>query len=340
MKAMTTTTIRSLTASAKLGWGRSQMMSGRAPVGCIPILAAMFTAAFPPGALADVVNMDSFGVTLNNAPIFNDTFSATQALTGPAAGRNQFSGINFPDGTPANYNVMGTVTETGTKAILDTSLGAQVVQTSPFLQRIAINSAVLQTGPANSPFSLTESSPFTTSGVFGVSVPPTPSGFYQVELSDRVASNMGMGEVLSVQVHNCSPAAAACGSLTGPYLLLVDANFLTNTSVSLGVAPLDTSNQQILLELTHPIAGDPTVHGYYAYINNGVEGPLTPLGSATDLFQNLDYTQAGFVQLAPVPEPSTFTLLASAIGGLAGLGWWGRRKATGPGSSLREVTNL
>jgi hypothetical protein len=225
------------------------------------------------------------------------------------------------------------VTETGTKAILDTSLGAQVVQTSPFLQRIAINSAVLQTGPASSPFSLTESSPFTTSGVFGVSVPPTSAGFYQVELSDRVASNMGRGEVLSVQVHNCSPAVAVCGSLTGPYILLVDANFLTNTDVLLGVAPLNTSNQQILFELKHPTAGDPTVDGSYAYINNGVEGALTPLGSATDLFQNLDYTQAGFVQLAPVPEPSSFTLFASSVAAVVGLGCCRRRKATGAGSS-------
>jgi hypothetical protein len=128
---------------------------------------------------------------------------------------------------------------------------------------------------------------------------------------------MGMGEVLSVQVHNCSPAAVVCGSLTGPYIQLVDANFLTNTSVALGAAPLNTSNQQILLELTHPIAGDPTVDGYYAYINNGAAGPLTLLGSATDLFQNLNYTQAGFVQLAPVPEPPSFALLAA---GLAGLG--------------------
>ena len=314
------------------------MMTRRRLAAPIPVLAGIFALGSPMGASADVVDMYNFGVTLNNASIFNDTFSRNQVLTGPAAGQNQFSGINFPDGTSADYNVMGTVTETGTKAILDTSLGAQVVQTSPFLQRIAINSAVLQTGPANSHFSLTESSPFTTSGVFGVSVPPTPAGFYQVELSDRVASNMGMGEVLSVQVHNCSPAAAACGSLTGPYILLVDANFLTNTSVALGVAPLNTSNQQILLELTHPIAGDPTVDGYYAYINNGVEGPLTLLGSATDLFQNLDYTQAGIVQLAPVPEPSSLALLTSSVAGVAGLLWYRRREVRASGS--QQATSL
>jgi hypothetical protein len=133
-----------------------------------------------------------------------------------------------------------------------------------------------------------------------------------------------------MQVHNCSSSVVVCGALTGPYILLGDANFLTNTSVALGDAPLNSSNQQILLELDHPIAGDPTVNGYYAYINNGIEGPLTFLGTATDLFQNLDYTQAGFVQLAPVPEPSSFALLTSAVAGILRLAWCRRRKTPTP----------
>jgi hypothetical protein len=107
---------------------------------------------------------------------------------------------------------------------------------------------------------------------------------------------------------------------------MVDANFASDTTVPLGGVSLDMSNQQILLELTHPTAGDPTVDGWYAYVNGSAVGTMHQLGSAQDLFSNPGYTQAGFTQLAPVPEPSSLTLLASSIPGILGLVWFGRRR--------------
>jgi hypothetical protein len=307
-------------------------------------LAALFTGGLLTAALADVVSMDSFNVTLGPtiSPIatFNDTFSQSQTLAGGSPpGTVLPSGVNFSDGTPGRYIVIGTLNETGNNAVLNTGQAALVTQPPPFFGAIRLNDVDLLTGPPPNPFALTQNVIFSTTGVFNLTVPSTPGGLYQVELSDRVASNMGQGEVLSMAVHNCIAGESLCGSLTGPYIFLADANFATNTTVSLGEVPLDTSNQEILLELTHPTVGDPTVDGYYAYINNGVEGPLTLLGSATDLFSNLNYTQAGFLQLAPVPEPSSLALLASSIAGVAGLVWY-RRKATGPGSSLRQATSL
>jgi hypothetical protein len=47
---------------------------------------------------------------------------------------------------------------------------------------------------------LTPNDAFTTTDLFDLTVPQTVGGFYQVNLSDRVASNMGMGDVLSVAV--------------------------------------------------------------------------------------------------------------------------------------------
>ena len=82
------------------------------------------------------------------------------------------------------------------------------------------------------------------------------------------------------------------------------------------------------MELSHPTAGDPTIDAYYAYASGGMlTTPLTELGTYGGLFANLNYTQAGFTQVAPVPEPSSLTLLVSSIPGILGLVWFRRRKA-------------
>ena len=75
-----------------------------------------------------------------------------------------------------------------------------------------------------------------------------------------------------------------------------------------------------------------TIFGSYAYVNGGMVGPLTPIGSYSGLFTGpgaVGYTQAGFTQLAPVPEPSSLTLLASSIPSVLGYVWLRRRKAAG-----------
>jgi hypothetical protein len=139
-------------------------------------------------------------------------------------------------------------------------------------------------------------------------------------------------------VVNCSAAAptdAQCKSLApGPYVQLVDANAFAGTiPQAIASVPLNTSNQQILLELTKPDPASDTVDGFYEYFNGGMGLGLTPLASYTGLFTGpgtTPYTQAGFVQLAPVPEPSSLLVLAGAIAGVAGLRWRTDRRATGP----------
>jgi hypothetical protein len=205
------------------------------------------------------------------------------------------SGINFPDGSSANFQVTGTVTQTGGKAVLDTALGGRLIQPPPFFAVIGANIVNLLTGPptgtGSTAYSLTANQAFTASALFDLNPPSTPGGLYQLNLSDRVASNGGGG----------------------------------NTSSRINDAPLDTGNQQILLELTNqPTAAVPGVYGFYEYFNNGMGSGLIPLGSYSGLFTgpgDPGYTQAGFTQLAPVPEPSTLTLLASSALGVLGLLW-------------------
>ena len=147
--------------------------------------------------------MDNFDVTLNSVPIFTDTFSTNQVLAGGGgAGTVLPSGVNFSNGTPAHYQIIGTLTETGGKAVFDTALGAHLTQSPPFFPSASAD-VHLADWPADrsrdddaNPLSLTRTSAFATSGLFNLSVPATLGGFYQVNLSDRVQSNFGMGDVI------------------------------------------------------------------------------------------------------------------------------------------------
>jgi hypothetical protein len=194
------------------------MMNRWPLVTCIFVLAAILTLGFLRAASANVVNIDHLAVTLNGAPLFDDSFNAGLTLAGGnLPGAILPSGQNFSNGTPANYAVIGTVTEAGNKGILDSALGAPLVLPPPFLGAISLNNADVLTGPPTvggvpNPISLTPSNAFTTTTLFDLTVPA--SGFYQVELSDRVASNMGMGDVLPVALTNCLPGVADCGSAT------------------------------------------------------------------------------------------------------------------------------
>jgi hypothetical protein len=309
---------------------------------CALVPAALFTLGFLSTASADVVDLHNFDVTLNGSTVFTDNFT-TGTLAG-GSGTVLPAGPTYSDGSTALYQVIGTLQETGTppasKAVLDSAQGALVAQSGVGFPAISINGVTLLTGPRGSPFSLTQTSAFSTSGLFDVAAPATVGGFYQIELSDRAPSNSFLGDVISMQVSNCEAPNVCPGLTPGDYITLSDFNAFAGTSQGLGAVPLDTTNQQILLEMTKPNPASDTVEGEYEYFNNGIGSGLHVLGSYSGLFTGpgtLDYTEAGFVQLAPVPapEPSSLALLASSVFGLA---WLRRRKADGDRSKIETQT--
>jgi hypothetical protein len=291
-------------------------------------LAAVLAPGFMTAASADVVNLYNLNVALSGNPVitnpvFTDSFNANKVLAG-GKGAVLPSGLTYSDGTtPAFYQVIGTVTETGSSpTVLNTAQGGQFTQSSPgFFPVVRINAVTLLTGQPGSPFALTQTGTFATSALFSVS-PPESGGFYQVNLSNRVPSNNFLGDVISVEVDT-----------PGPNIQFTDANAAAGTPPKVfDSMPLDTNNQQILLELTKPDPSSNTVNGYYEYFNNGIGSGLQLLGTYPGLFGSgpgqLDYTQAGIVQLAQVvPEPSSLALLASSIPGVLGMAWFRRRKA-------------
>ena len=70
-----------------------------------------------------------------------------------------------------------------------------MVQPPPFFGAVNLNGADVVTGPPTvggvpNPVYLTRNDAFKTTALFDLTVPQTVGGFYEVELSDRVASNM------------------------------------------------------------------------------------------------------------------------------------------------------
>ena len=246
------------------------MMDRRPLIASVLVLAALFTPGFLSAASADVVNLYNLNVALSGNPVitnpvFTDTFSANQVLAGGTSTVLP-SGLTYSDGTtPAFYDVVGTITETGSSpTVLNTAQGGKFIQSSPgFFPVVRINAGTLLTGPPGSPFALTQTGTFATSALFSVTPPSPTGGFYQVDLTNRVLSNNFLGDVISVGVTSCSSSTCSPGVTPGSYIQLADANAVARTTTSIALVPLNTSNQQILLELTKPDASSNTVDGWY-----------------------------------------------------------------------------
>jgi hypothetical protein len=243
------------------------MMNRPSVISRIVVLPSDFRAGFLTAASA-IVNIDNFTVTLNGSPLFDDSSGAGLTLAvGDPLGAILPSGTNFSTGTPANHQVHS-IGDWSQKDTRHSTRGPHIP--AAVFSAINRNTVDVLTGPpaagdGSNPVPLTPNDGFATIGQLDLTMPQAVGELYYVELSDRVASNTGMGDVPSVDVRNCLPGVVSCGSVTGRSVTLTDANFAANTRTIIGQAPLITSNQQILLELAHPTAEADDVFGSFAY---------------------------------------------------------------------------
>lgn len=272
-------------------------------------------------AHADVVYLDQFSVSLASANLFVDSFDRNATLDGSPAGIVP-SGVNFPNGTGANYYVNGTIPESaanGGRARLDTANGLVRAQPDPFLPAIQIVAATLMTGTGM----LTPASTFAASAVFDLTAPASALGTYGIFLTNRQTGIGQEGNTVELRLRQCTPGAGGCAGHAGPMLQLMWLDFVHDAAAlvdQVALSPADMANGQIELQLSH-LAGSDAITATYAFGNGGVFGGLASLGitgNDTDVFTaDRQFVRAGFEAFAPVPEPGTLSLLGVALAGLA-----------------------
>src|ERR1700724_2098120 len=97
-------------AEAEGGPGEAKMCNLRG-IAVVLLLAALVTEAYSLDAAGTVVNLDEFAIVRNGTTIFDDSFDRNTTLNG-GSGTVLPSGTTFSDGTPANYRVIGSISET------------------------------------------------------------------------------------------------------------------------------------------------------------------------------------------------------------------------------------
>jgi hypothetical protein len=288
------------------------------------VLLGAAILAQPGTASATVVQADEFDVTRNGGALFDDSFSQSTTLNG-GSGTTVPSGVNFSDGTTANYFVVGSIPQSNGQATLNSANG--VVASLPETPEIQDTRAYLETGliPTD-PHALDSNNTFTATALFDLAIPSTVTGAYDLSLSNRYSSNGNNGYILGILLENCAPGAFGCGASNGVVIELEVLNDLNDTFTLLnkvGLTAAQLLNPQIEFEFEKDSASSDVIDAYYALGSGNTlssfTGSLTFFGdtSTADVFTSLgtdhETLEAGIDVHDSVPEPSSLALWGSSL---------------------------
>lgn len=257
-------------------------------------------------ASADVFTMARFSVTgPAGGNLFTDPFNGNNnTMSGTATA----PGVDLTATTTSvQYAVTGSFTESGGKAILDTSNGA--LQSSP----PPLDPLVQQVSARFSNFSFATGSPLGVTGIFDLSKPSTIGALYGIELIDL---NLGHnGDIVALRILQTT---------LGSVINFVNIDLFDSTLTIIDSIALDLTHDQIELNLAD---NDTTITGSYAYGDGGSFGALTALSGSTAMANDTSKSfSPAFNAFTPVPEPGTLAVFLSGMAGLACL--MRRKKST------------
>lgn len=259
---------------------------------CIGLLSASNAAQ-----AAYTFYLDELNITRNGAALFNDSF--TDGIAPPSA-------PNFANGSAGSYGVVGTMSESGGKLVLD-STGA-VINPSGFANntQVAVLNSNTSTLLADANKGLKSDYIFSVMGLFDLTLPGVVGEAYGIRLSDKAATNGTDTFNLGLRTFS-----------DGVYVELRQVDFDTVTSTVLQRIALDTSaHDQILLSLERLSTSSNALTASYKYVDGGVAGAATTFAAAPTIFNSVNFTRAGIYANTPVPVPAAVWLLGSGLMGL------------------------
>ncbi|MGH8546899.1 MAG: DUF6531 domain-containing protein, partial [Gammaproteobacteria bacterium] len=289
----------------------------------------MFFAAFlvmvllglsgPPLTNALVFKIDTFTVIKNGSVFFEDNFS--DGLPPPSA-------PNFAAGGTASYITTGSFGPESTgKLAIDSDKGVvnePLIGEIPFLFHMA--TFATNVDPTDLMRGLKIDDTFEIIGVFDL-VPPTAlQERYGIRVRDRTLTNIGDDNLELAVRRNVA------GDLRIQFRRF---NFITETFTVIASVALETFHNQIELKLSRRSTANNLIFASFAYIDGGVRGPITSLGSA-DIFRGENFTRAAFT----VQKPAISSRFGPSVGSANPSGTFADPVNTATGNYIFQRTDL